>query len=263
MPRLAVPVLFGLILLTPFTSFSTPPASAQPSQDLESLKKEMEALRQGQARILRELQELRNVLAGRQPARPAEFQPVVLSMEAAPFRGDARATLTLVEFSDYQCPFCGRHARDTLPQLDREYVKTGKVKYVFRDFPIEALHPQAFKGHEAAYCAGEQGKYWEMHHRLFASQQAMAPNDLANHAQALGLDAPRFQQCLESEKYAATVRKGLTDGQIAGVNATPTFFLGFTEADDTKVRAVRMLRGALPYPTFKETLDSLLASPKK
>ena len=113
----------------------------------------------------------------------------MVATDGAPSRGKADARVTIVEFTDYQCPFCSRYVRETYPQLDKEYVQTGKVKYVLRDLPLEAIHPLAMKAAEAAHCAGEQGKYWEMHDRLFANQTELARTDLAKHAQALGLDA--------------------------------------------------------------------------
>jgi len=239
------------------------PAFAQPSDELKTLRKEVDALRDGQATILKELRELRGLLQGRQAARPPEPQNVVLSTAGAPFLGDPNAKATLIDFSDYHCPFCARHVSQTLPQIVTEYVKTGKVKYVFRDFPIESLHPKAFKVHEAAYCAGDQGKYWEIHGRLFANRNLQAgPKDLADHAQALGLDLPSFQQCLDSGKHAAKVRAALGEGQAAGVTGTPSFFLGVTEPNDSKVKAVRRIVGAQPYAGFKEAIDGLL-SPQK
>ena len=147
-----------------------------------------------------------------------------------------------------------------MPQIEREYIKTGKLKYVARDFPLESIHPLAFKAAEAAHCAGEQGKYWEMHSRLFENQRALSLKDLPQHAQALGLDAPKFQQCLESGKYASRIRKDLADGQKAGITGTPGFFLGVTEPNDPKVKALRVLKGAQPYASFKDAIDSLLSS---
>jgi hypothetical protein len=116
---------------------------------------------------------------------------VLLTIAGAPFKGAPTARLTLIEFSDYQCPFCARHAGDTLAQVERDYVKTGKVKYVVRDLPIEAIDPQAFKAAEAAHCAGEQARFWDMHARLFASQAALGVPDLLQHAGKLGLDTSR------------------------------------------------------------------------
>jgi protein-disulfide isomerase len=149
-----------------------------------------------------------------------------------------------------------------MPQIDKEYIQTGKIQYVLRDFPIESLHPLAFEGHAAAHCAGEQGKYWEMHSKLFANQKAMGPKDFSDHAHALRLDVAKFDRCLDSKKYSAKVRASIADGQKAGVQGTPTFFLGFPETDVTKIKAVQLIRGAQPYPLFKTAIDSLLGEQK-
>src|SRR5207247_11262883 len=129
--------------------------------------------------------------------------------------GHKTPPLTMVEFTDYQCPCCGRYARDTYAQIDKEYVATGKIKYVLLDLPLESIHPFAFKAAEAAYCAGEQGKYWEMHDRLFADQKAIASKDRPEHAQALRLDSGKFEECLASGKHAAKIRAALVEGQRA------------------------------------------------
>ncbi len=149
-----------------------------------------------------------------------------------------------------------------MPQIENEYIKTGKVKYVVLDFPLESIHKHAFKAAEAARCAGDQDKFWEMHNRLFANQQAVAPNNLTQYAQALGLDMPKFQQCLDSGKYAPDIRKNLAEGQKAGVTGTPGFFLGMTNPNDSKIKALGALKGAQPYASFKEIIDNLLSSPK-
>ena len=251
---------FGFILLP---LYFTQTGFAQSSDELKALRKDLESLKQGQSDIQKELQEIKTLLRGRVAAPPPEPQNVVLSVKDNPFKGEKNAKITLIEFSDYQCPFCSRHSRDTLPQLEREYIASGKLKYVFRNFPIESIHPLAFKAHEAANCAGEQGKYWEMHGRLFANQKAMSPKDLSDHAQALVLDMPKFQQCLDSGKHAAKIRKDLADGQKAGVQGTPSFFLGLTEPNDGMVKAVRIIRGAQPYAAFKAAIDSLLSAQSK
>jgi hypothetical protein len=160
-------ILLGLMLLT---LFSPHHGSAQPSEELKVLQKEIEALKEGQIAIQQELQEIKSLLRARQAPQLAETQEVVFSIDDDPFRGDRSAKLTLIEFSDYQCPFCARHFREILPQIEREYIKSGKVKYVFRHFPIESIHKEAFKAAEAANCAGEQGKYWEMHAQRFAQR---------------------------------------------------------------------------------------------
>lgn len=149
-----------------------------------------------------------------------------------------------------------------MPQIERDYINTGKLKYVARDFPLEAIHPQAFKAAEATHCAGEQGAYWAMHARLFAHQRALGPTELPGHAEALKLDGPTFQACLDSGKYAPRIRKDLDDGQKAGVSGTPAFFLGVTQPNAPTVKVLRVLKGAQPYASFKEAIDSLLSAPQ-
>lgn len=250
-------IILGSILLIVFYAH---PGVTQPSEELEALRKEIDALKEGQSRLQKELREIKSLLRGRQTLPPTETPDVVLSVEGEPFKGDKNAKLTLIEFSDYQCPFCARHARETLPQIERDYINTGKIKYVFRDFPLEAIHKEAFKAAEAAHCAGEQGKYWEMHDRLFANQQALDLNGLSRHAQALALDLQTVQQCLRSGRHAANVRKDISNGLKAGVRGTPTFFLGLTEPNNPNLKALRMIRGAQPYTIFKGAIDSLLSS---
>jgi protein-disulfide isomerase len=257
--------LVALALLFPVPGFP------QPSEDVKALRREVQGLKEGQAAIHKELLEIKNLLLqkelqsikellqrGQAPApTPAA---TVVSVDGAPFKGERSAKVTLIEFTDYQCPFCARHVREGLSQIEKDYIQTGKVRYVLRDFPLESIHPHAFKAAEAALCAGDQAKYWELHDRLFADQKALAPKDLLQHAQALGLDLPKFQQCLESEKYVARIRKDLADGQKAGVSGTPSFFLGPTAPNDSEMRAQKVLKGAQPYAAFKEAIDSLLSS---
>jgi protein-disulfide isomerase len=235
------------------------PATAQSDEDLKALRREIEALREGQSAIQRQLQELTDLLRGRQPQAAAEPTPVTLGVEGAPFEGDRAAKVTVVEFSDYQCPFCRRHFDQTWPQILAEYVKAGKVKYVFRDFPIESIHPQAFKAAEAARCAGEQGRYWEMHDRLFSNPDHLGLADLPGHAAAIALDATAFQQCLDSGKQADGIRADLADGLEAGITGTPTFFLGLTDTQAPTLKVLSRLVGAQPFPAFKQAIDSLLS----
>lgn len=255
---------------------------AQTSKEASELKREIEALKAGQVAIQRDLAEIKNLLLQREvqnlrdqlQARPgaaatapaqapapgaAQETLTVVSIDGGAVKGDANAKLTLVEFTDYQCPFCSRHYRDTMPQLIKDYVDTGKVKYVLREFPLESIHPLAFKASEAALCAGDQGKYWEMHSRLFTNQNALAAAQLPGHADAVGLDAGKFKSCLDSGKFAAKVRKDLGDAQKAGATGTPTFFLGRTDPNGKEVKSVRKMVGAQPYAAFKDAIDTLLA----
>jgi protein-disulfide isomerase len=130
-----------------------------------------------------------------------------------------------------------------------------------RDFPLEAIHPHAFKAAEAAHCAGDQGKYWEMHVLLFANQRALSADDLPRHAGTLGLDGPRFRACLDKATYAEAVRRDLAEGLKAGVRGTPMFFLGVIE-DGNKVRITRVIRGAQPADAFRAAIDAMLTGAK-
>lgn len=234
----------------------------QNQREVTRLRKEIETLNASQLAMRKDMGELRELL--RRPAsQPPAPREIVLTLGNAPFKGNANAAVTLVEFTDYECGFCARHVKETMPQLERDYIATGKVKYVFRNFPLESIHKQSFKAHIAATCAGEQGKFWEMHDRLFANQTALAPAQMLGHAQALGLDAARFQACFDGAVQSDQIRKDIVEGQKAGVTATPAFFLGYTSGDGTTLKVVKSLVGAKAYPMFKEEIDTLLAGAPK
>ena len=258
--RLLVPAIVLLALIPTRASLS------QGADDVQSLKKDMQSLKDGQQAIQKDIQEIKKLLASR-PAAGApgvdQAMNAVVSIDGAPFKGDKNAKVTLVEFSEFQCPFCGRHARDTYPQVDKEYVQTGKVKYVFRDLPLESLHKNAFKAAEASHCAADQNKYWEMHDRLFANQNSLEPAMLTAHAQAVGLDTKKFQACLDSGKYAAQIRKDIADANKIGITGTPTTVIGLTQPNDPKIKVLRVIRGAQGYSSFKGVFDELLTPPQK
>jgi len=251
--------LCGSLTLSLLTTFCAGSGYAQIDPQTEILRRDIDALREGQATIRKELEELKMLLRGRQGPFPLESQHLVVAVDGAPFMGDESAALTLIEFSDLQCPFCARHVRETLPHIERDYIRTGKLKYVVRDFPIASLHPQASKAHEAVRCAAEQEAYWKMYGRLLDNQKNITADDLASHARILGLDVPMFQQCLSSGKHAAGVQMDLAEGSRAGIKGTPSFLLGFTESDHSKVRVRKVIVGAQPFRTFKEAIESLFA----
>lgn len=161
-----------------------------------------------------------------------------------PVRGAASAPVTIIEFSDYQCPFCAR-VNPTLEQVRKTY--GDKVKIIFKDFPL-ANHPQAPKAAEAAHCAGEQGKYWELHDHMFANQRALNVPELKQYAATLGMDAAKFNQCLDSGKHAGLVAAGTAQGEKMGVNSTPTLYING-----------RAVIGAQPFEAFKAVIDEELA----
>jgi len=242
---------------------ATAPGLCQSSDDVQGLKKEIQGLKEGQQAIQKDLQEIKKLLASRPAAGAGADQALnaLVDTKGDPSRGDNNAKLTLIEFSEFQCPFCGRHVKDTYPTIEKEYIQTGKVKYVFRDLPLESIHKNAFRAAEAAHCAGEQKKYWEMHDRLFENQKALTPTDLTAHAQAIGLDAGKFQQCLDGGKYAAEIRKDIADANKIGITGTPTTVIGITQPNDSRIKVLRVIKGAQSLATFKEALDTLAAKP--
>ena len=147
-----------------------------------------------------------------------------------------------------------------MPQIEKEYVETGKMKHVFMDFPL-AMHGNAMKASEAGLCAGDQGKFWEMHDKLFANQQALKQEDLVKHAEALGLDLAKFKKCLDSGKHVEDIKNKMTEGQKAGISGTPAFLLGYIEPDGS-VRATKKVVGAQPYASFNAVIDELLSAKK-
>ncbi len=183
----------------------------------------------------------------------------VIRLDGTPSLGAKDAKVVIVEFSDYQCPYSGQYFNRTMGEVIKEYVQSGKVRYLFRDFPLELIHPKALKAAEGAYCAGEQGKYWEMHDRLLRNQGAIAADILPLHAEVLGLNVPWFRECLESGKYAVKVQQSVTEGKEIGIRGSPVFFLGLNTMGDSKLKATISISGAKPYATFKEAIDRLLA----
>jgi protein-disulfide isomerase len=234
-----------------------PSAQLLAQQTDQKLWEEIQALKKGQEEMRRQLQEIIQLLQVRQGPAAPDIRNVVVELGTRPSRGGSAAKVTLVEFSDYQCPDCGRHVRETDPQLEKEYVQTGKVRSVFFDMPLESMHKSAFKAAEATRCAGDQGKYWEMHDRLFANQQALEP--WSAHAKALGLDVAAFETCMNSDTYAAAIRSDLAMAQKLGINVTPTFLVAANDpTDPTKVKGLTLVRGAQPLATFKTEIDRAL-----
>jgi len=238
-------------------------AQQQVNKEQEDLRKEIRELKQGQEEIRKDLIEIKKMLLVRQPpAKPAP--PEKISIADRPARGNETARIVIVEFSDYQCPFCGRFFRETLPQLDQTYIKTGKIKYVYNNVPLDQLHPSAFKAAEAAECAGDQGKFWEMHDKIFANQRTLSASDLTTHAREIGLDMTLFGQCLDSGKNTSSVRAGLALAEDFGVDGTPTFVIALADPRNPKDRLLKVLGiipGAQPFAVFKSVLDKALATP--
>jgi len=181
-----------------------------------------------------------------------EINTVDVSEDDDPVKGDLSAPVTIIEFSDFQCPYCAKFYTDTLPQLEQEYIDTGKVKIVYRDFPLTNIHPLATPAALAAECANEQNKFWEYHNILFEKQDEwveIGEDKFKEYASEIGLDAEQFADCFESEKYKDELLADLNDGDAAGVSGTPAFFING-----------RMLSGAQPFSAFQSIIEDELAS---
>ncbi len=242
----------SLLLTLALLLFSQSTPAQQTSMD--ELKKEIETLSQNMNTMQKDLQEIKALLQNRMRVAPP--QNAVLDLGQRPSQGESNAKLTLVEFLDYQCPYCGRFSRETMPQIDKEYIQTGKVRYVVMNLPLEGMHKSAFKAAEAAACAGEQGKFWEMHDRLFANQQTI--DQWKSHAEAVGLDVSKFEACLDGGRHAAQVRSDMAEAQKAGIAGTPSFFLAYTDAKSSTIKTVTRLVGSQPYAAFKAAIDKQL-----
>ncbi|MEK7138628.1 MAG: DsbA family protein [Patescibacteria group bacterium] len=185
--------------------------------------------------------------------KEAVIGPKEVAVDDDAFLGNKNASVVLVEFSDFQCPFCRTFWRDTLPLIKSEYIDTGKVKFVYRDFPL-SFHPGAMPAAQAAECAEEQGKFWEMHDKIFSEQDKLGSgtvqfdsNDLKKWAGEVGLDMPKFNSCFDSQKHGDEISKDQSDGQAAGVNGTPTIFVNG-----------QPIVGAQPFSAFKALIDAEL-----
>jgi protein-disulfide isomerase len=168
-------------------------------------------------------------------------------------RGDPSAPVTIVEFSDFQCPNCGRFARNTAPQIVEEYIETGKANMVYKHFPIRG--PDSIAASLASQCANEQGKFWEFHDLLFNSQEAegsgwASPANMKEFASELGLDREKFDSCLDSERYSSFVENDFAFAREIGATGTPTFVV--VKSDGSEPEGIL---GAQPFSSFKAVLD--------
>ena len=177
-----------------------------------------------------------------------------LSLEGAPVLGSAKAPVVIVEFSDFECPFCGRFVSETLPSLKEKYIDTGLVMLAFRHFPLPG-HAQAIPAANAAQCAARQGKFWPMHDRLFTAPRDLAVPKLREKAAAVGVEMSTFEEC-QAEPTNEQVRTDFETAKALGLPSTPTFFLG-TRTSNNGIKVERILSGAKPPAEFQRVLRDL------
>lgn len=188
---------------------------------------------------------------------------VTVSVDDDPVLGDPAAPVTVIEFSDYECPFCKRAFEELLPELKKAYIDTGKVRLVYRDLPLPFIHPNAQKKAEAAECAGEQGgddMYFKFHDQIFTQTQengrGLSLTQLPVIAASLGLDTNQFKQCLDSGKFSGEVEKDMADAAAVGIGGTPSYVVGKSSADGTINGTI--IRGAQPFKVFQALIDEEL-----
>ncbi|MGB9330905.1 MAG: thioredoxin domain-containing protein [Steroidobacteraceae bacterium] len=190
----------------------------------------------------------------------AEQEPapqfVHLKLDAREYSlGRSDASLTMLEFTDYQCPFCRRFQAETWPLLKKNYIDTGKLRFIVRDLPLQ-FHSAARPAAEAAHCAGEQGKFWEMHHALLTGDDPLANGGIERRAKALGLDSERLQKCMKADRYESAIARNIATADALNIHGTPAFVIGRMANGGLEGQLVE---GAQPYDEFDEALKQLLA----
>jgi len=219
------------------------------ADDIRALRTDMEHMK-------KDLAEIKSLLQGAIKRPIPEKSTGTVSITGRPMLGKMDAPVTIVEFSDYQCPYCRRYSLTVFPVLKRDFIDTGKVRYVFRDFPLSSIHREAQKAHESAHCAGEHQKYWEMHDVLFQQQRDLMVTSLKKYGASLGIDSEVFAGCLDSGRYEADIQKDVGQGTAAGVRGTPSFFIGKSESGDSITGT--MIRGAQPLAHFQQVINQML-----
>ncbi|MCG8626708.1 MAG: DsbA family protein [Proteobacteria bacterium] len=212
-------------------------------------------------KLSNDLQELEDTMLTDPDASSTSSPQPAISADDDPVLGNPDAPVTIIEFSDFQCPFCARFHSETLPHIIENYVDTGQAKLVYRDFPLQNIHPNAVPAAVAAECADEQGMYWEYHDTLFENVAVWGGLDLASavgqfeaYAAEMGLDEGSFSECLETGRYISEVTNDYTDGASYGVSGTPAFFLGNDQV------GYYYISGARPYSEFQFAIEQILSS---
>ena len=213
---------------------------------------------QGDA-ILKELREIKQLLARPQqqqqaPSVPPKPENLTVKGDAIYVLGKSDAPLTLVEFTDYQCPFCGRFETTTFPEIKKNYIDTGKVRFILRDLPLD-FHPFALKAAQSVHCAGDQGKYWEMKELVFKNQNKIDVDSLAGYAKDLSLNGDAFKSCMADGKHLKEIGDEAKYAASLGITGTPTFVLGKAVGDSVEGRVIV---GAQPLAAFEAAINEML-----
>ena len=258
MPRSRLCVL---ALLVAGSLISVPAAAQEPAGDgelretLRALAEELRLLRHEMSALRKEMRAAGQRVRAPSAAAPPPAPVTLALLEEERTLGSEQATVAVIEYSDFEGPYCNRFHQQTLPRLKAEYIDTGKVRYLFRDFPL-SFHKKARPAHIAAHCAGEQGKFWEMHRAMFLNQKRLGPELFDEKMNALGLDATAFGECLRDPGSTRRLDAAIRSGDALNVRGTPTFFIG--RLRDGKVEDAVRISGAQPFGRFAGPIETLL-----
>jgi len=276
--RFAKPILRPLLAGTMASFLCAAAVTAQQpappqGEDPAAMKNDIQQLKAQQQQILDRLDELKKLLnTKRENAQPEVKPPDTMSVDGELFRGDATAPVAIIEYGDIECPFCRHFKQATYPQIFDEYIKTGKARFYFRDMPL-SFHEHALPAARAENCAGEQGKFWEMHDALFTDKpeaigpgpggrdRTLSPDTINASAAALGMDTAKLDACMASTRFADLIKRNADDAAKMNINGTPTFLIGTIAPNGNIVKVSKPVVGALPVEAFKAVIDPLLAPP--
>ena len=255
-------VLVTCVFMEVFPGAAQESNKAQTKDPDSSVQQQLDELKRGQERLLKEVEEIKKLLQERAPRTDFSSKPAVpdvksVNVRGEPFRGTNTARVAIMEYSDFDCSFCGRYARNVFPQVDQDYIKSGKVRYYFRDLP-EPNETNAWFKARVARCAGDEGKFWEMHDLLFITQSAKG-EEVTALAQTLGLNSEKLNECLSTEKYLVNIQRSVAGAKQMGLFGTPAFLIGKISEDGDFVWVKKVLVGAETYESLKSVLDELLA----
>jgi protein-disulfide isomerase len=234
--------------------------------DIQSIQEKQELLQKELSEIKKLLSAQANVAEKEKPRSPPQQPPLPMTMDISksPTMGNKNAPLVLIEFTDYQCPFCRRHFETVHQQLVKTYVDTGQLKLVLKEFPLQKLHPNAPRAAMAAQCAGSQNSYWPMHDLLFRNQTRVQMADLKSFAVSLGLDSELFMNCMKERLFTSNIIEDFNLGVTAGVKGTPFFFFGRNNKTSPDMITVEQyFYGAKTFEEFKQMIDTLLSTKNK
>jgi protein-disulfide isomerase len=239
------------------TDPGTPPDDAKITRQMvQQIAQEIKGMRREIDDMKKEIENLKSANNNKSSADASGSVQmfVKVSIDDDPILGDKNAPVTIIEFSDYECSFCQKFFTETMPELKKKYIDTGKVRFVFRDFTLLSHRNSAAA--IAASCAGQQGKYWEMHNMIFSAQHGLKDEPWKSGAEGIGLNKEQFNKCLGSPEIKSEIEKDKADGEKAGVTVTPTYFIGKTREDN--IIEGELIKGFQPFEFFNNRIKSLL-----